>query len=141
MRPIRSTEGPVNTAYKSRGVEPQRRIDTSKILRTTARKSVADYIEKPKRSTIVRKANRLTNSREKLIPKAPIARLFKEVMDDYTQKSNFRITREALEVIRTATEEYLVSFFEQCNILAVHAKRVTVMPKDIATLKELWKYR
>jgi histone H3 len=30
-----------------------------------------------------------------------------------------------------AAEAYLVGLFEDCNLLAIHAKRVTILPKDM----------
>ena len=37
----------------------------------------------------------------------------------------------ALEAIQEAAEQYLTSIFEDNNLAAIHAKRVTSMPKDI----------
>ena len=37
----------------------------------------------------------------------------------------------ALAALQEATENFLVGLFEDVNLLAVHAKRVTVMPCDI----------
>ena len=37
----------------------------------------------------------------------------------------------ALAALQEAAENYLVGLFEDVNLLAVHAKRVTIMPHDI----------
>ena len=37
----------------------------------------------------------------------------------------------ALAALQEATENFLVGLFEDVNLLAVHAKRVTLMPCDI----------
>ena len=37
----------------------------------------------------------------------------------------------ALAALQEAAENFLVGLFEDVNLLAVHAKRVTVMPHDI----------
>ena len=37
----------------------------------------------------------------------------------------------AVEAMRTAAEDYLVRLFEDANLCCIHAKRVTLMPKDI----------
>ena len=37
----------------------------------------------------------------------------------------------ALAALQEATEKFLVGLFEDVNLLAAHAKRVTVMPRDI----------
>ena len=41
----------------------------------------------------------------------------------------FQLT--ALAALQEAAENYLVGLFEDVNLLAVHAKRVAVMPRDI----------
>jgi histone H3 len=42
-----------------------------------------------------------------------------------------RYTGEALAAIQEATEAYLVEVFEDTNLLAIHAKRVTIFSKDM----------
>uniref|UniRef100_A0A7S4QDQ4 Core Histone H2A/H2B/H3 domain-containing protein n=1 Tax=Alexandrium monilatum TaxID=311494 RepID=A0A7S4QDQ4_9DINO len=42
-----------------------------------------------------------------------------------------RFESQALLALQEAAEAYLVGLFEDANLCAVHAKRVTVMPKDI----------
>ena len=37
----------------------------------------------------------------------------------------------AILALQEATEAFLVHLFEDANLCAVHAKRVTIMPKDI----------
>jgi len=39
--------------------------------------------------------------------------------------------------LQEAAEAYLVSLFEDVNLLAIHAKRVTIMPKDVAIARRL----
>jgi histone H3 len=36
-----------------------------------------------------------------------------------------------------ASEAYLVSLFEDTNLCAIHAKRVTIMPKDIQLARRI----
>ena len=48
-----------------------------------------------------------------------------------------RYTASAIDALQHAVENYLVDMFEHSNILAIHAKRVTVMPSDIHTLKRV----
>ena len=51
--------------------------------------------------------------------------------------SQIRVSTEAIKLLRTAGEAYMVEVFAQCNLLANHAKRVTVLPKDHALVKHL----
>ncbi len=40
-------------------------------------------------------------------------------------------------VLKEACEAYLVSLFEDTNLCAIHAKRVTIMPKDIQLARRI----
>ena len=39
--------------------------------------------------------------------------------------------------IQEATEAYMVGLFEDTNLCAIHAKRVTIMPKDIQLARRI----
>ena len=45
--------------------------------------------------------------------------------------------RAALKALQEATEAYLVGLFEDTNLCAIHAKRVTIMPKDIQLARKI----
>lgn len=40
-------------------------------------------------------------------------------------------------VMQEAAEAYLVGLFEDTNLAAIHAKRVTIMPKDIQLARRI----
>ena len=44
----------------------------------------------------------------------------------------------ALAALQEAAENFLVGLFKDMNLLAVHAKRVTVMPHDIRLALRIW---
>ena len=46
-------------------------------------------------------------------------------------KEQYRIQASACLAMQEATEQYLVGIFEDANLCALHAKRVTIMIKDI----------
>ena len=46
-------------------------------------------------------------------------------------RADFRIASAAVAALQDAAEAYLVGLFEDTNLCAIHAKRVTIMPKDI----------
>ncbi|MCO5560530.1 hypothetical protein L7F22_014145 [Adiantum nelumboides] len=70
-----------------------------------------------------------------LIHNAPFARLVKEIMQSY--RMTYQIQGIILEAMQEATEYQLVSLFEDTNLCAIHAKRVTIMPKDIALARQI----
>ncbi|KAL2632906.1 hypothetical protein R1flu_004385 [Riccia fluitans] len=65
-----------------------------------------------------------------LIPRLPFARLVKEISHSLSRDVT-RWTAEALTAIQEAAEGHLVNLFENGNLCALHAKRVTIMPKDL----------
>jgi histone H3 len=46
-------------------------------------------------------------------------------------KADFRYQSSAIGCLQEATESYLVGLFEDTNLCSIHAKRVTIMPRDI----------
>ena len=64
-----------------------------------------------------------------LIRKLPFQRLVREIAQDY--KTDLRFQSAAVLCLQEAAEAYLVGLFEDTNLCAIHAKRVTIMPRDI----------
>ena len=48
-----------------------------------------------------------------------------------------RFQSTAIGALQEAAEAYLVSLFEDTNLCAIHAKRVTIMPKDIQLARRI----
>jgi histone H3 len=70
-----------------------------------------------------------------LFRKLPFYRLVREVMGDFNTKLN--IQAYAVLALQEASEAYLVGLFEDTNLCAIHAKRVTIMPRDIQLARRL----
>ncbi len=66
---------------------------------------------------------------ELLMRKAPLQRLVREIACGI--KSDLRMQSTALLALQEAAEAYLVGLFSDTNECALHAKRVTIMPKDM----------
>lgn len=62
------------------------------------------------------------------IPRMAFKRLCKEVFQEF---GNYRLKPEALDALQMISEEYLVELFDYARLCATHAKRVTIMPKDL----------
>ena len=52
-------------------------------------------------------------------------------------ESDIRWQSHAMLALQEASEAYLVGLFEDTNICAIHAKRVTIMPKDIQLARRI----
>ena len=86
---------------------------------------------------------------EPIIPRLPFQRLVKEIAQNYKveRKHSFdvrifttisdRWQSIALEALRCASEHYIVGLFEDSNLCAIHARRVTLMVRDIQLARRL----
>ena len=69
-------------------------------------------------------------STELLIRKIPFQRLVRQIVYDM-KGMDYRFQSTALLALQESAEDFLVNMFDQCNQIAIHGKRQTVMPKDI----------
>ncbi|KAF8235611.1 putative histone H3 [Tricholoma matsutake] len=83
----------------------------------------------------LREIRRYQKSTEVLIPKMPFQRLVREIAHDF--KMDLRFQSSAIMALQEAAEAYLVALFEDTNLAALHAKRVTIMPKDMFLARRL----
>ena len=70
-----------------------------------------------------------------LICKLPFQRLIRELTQKF--KVDVRFQSSTLMALQEAAEAYLVRLFEDTNLCAIHAKRVTIMPKDIQLVRRI----
>ncbi|KAL8274493.1 hypothetical protein Esti_001653 [Eimeria stiedai] len=73
------------------------------------------------------------NSTELLIPRSPFFRLVREVAQKFTPPyaGMYRFTSAALDALQCASEAFVTGLLEDSNLCALHARRVTLMPKDL----------
>jgi histone H3 len=127
------------TARKSTGGKAPRKAVASK--GTTARKKAPEVggVKKPHRfrpgTVALREIRKYQKSTELLIRRLPFQRLVREIAQDY--KTDLRFQASAILALQEATEAYLVGLFEDSNLCAIHAKRVTIMPKDIQLARRI----
>ena len=70
-----------------------------------------------------------------LIRKLPFQRLVREIAQDF--KTDLRFQSAAILCLQEAAEAYLIGLFEDTNLCAIHAKRVTIMPQDIQLARRI----
>jgi len=70
-----------------------------------------------------------------LLRQLPFQRLVREIAQDF--KNDLRFQTQALMALQEASEAYLIKMFEDANLCAVHAKRVTIMPRDIQLARRI----
>ena len=96
-------------------------------------------LKKPMRykpgTVALREIRRYQKTTELLIWKLPFARLVREVAQDF--KTDLRFQRNAIGALQEAAEIFLISLLEDTNLCAIHAKRVTIFPKDMQLARKL----
>ncbi|KAM7297664.1 GM13629 [Ixodes scapularis] len=131
------------TTISTGGKAPHKQLATK-----AARKSApaTGGVKKPHRyrpgTVALREIRRYQKSTELLIRKLPFQRLVREIAQDFKTDLRFPSSavmalQEASEAYLEASEAYLVGLFEDTNICAIHAKRVTIMPKDIQLARRI----
>ena len=114
-----------------------RRLITDKAARKTA--PAMGGIKKPHRyrpgTVALREIRKYQKTTELLIRRLPFQRLVREIAQDF--KSELRFQMSAVSALQEAAEAYIVGLFEDTNLCAIHAKRVTIMPKDMQLAKRI----
>ena len=99
---------------------------------------------KPRRyrpgTVALREIRKYQKTTHHLIPKRPIQRLVREIAQDLN-KGDFRFSSGSLAAIHEALEAFVVGVLEHANLCSIHAKRVTLQPKDIQLVMRLWRDR
>ena len=76
-----------------------------------------------------------------LVFRLPFQRLVREIVQDMAGLNgivgNIRMESLALLALQEAAETYLTVLFEEANLCAIHAKRVTIMPRDIKLVRRI----
>ena len=121
------------TARKSTGGKAPRKQLATKAARKSA--PASGGVKKPHRyrpgTIALREIRKYQKSTELLIRKLPFQRLVREIAQDFRPDGDLRFQSTAILALQEAAEAYLTGLFEDTNLCAIHAKRVTIMPKDI----------
>ena len=126
------------TARKSTGGKAPRKRLATKAARRSA--PATGGIKKPHRyhpgTVALCEICRYQKSTDLLIRKLPFQRLAREVLQDLNQPGfrrhdveRFRST--SMLAMQESVEAFSVGLFEDANLCAIHARRVTIMPKDM----------
>ena len=112
-----------------------------KSMKIAARKSAPMLmgIKRPRHfrpgTVALREIRKFQKSTELLIRKLPFQKIVREIAGEF--KCNLRFQSQAILALQEATEAYIVGLFEDTNLLAIHAKRVTIMPKDMQLARRI----
>ena len=111
------------------------KVPKKKLLRKATRKNLPKFrkVNKKRRCrpgvNALREIKRYQKSVNLLVRKLPFQRLVREIALSYN--SELRFQAHGLLALQEACEAYLVGLFEDTNLCCIHAKRVTIMSKDM----------
>jgi histone H3 len=110
-----------------------------KQLATKQARKMPPLLKRPHRyrpgTVALRQIRKYQKTTDLLIRKLPFQRLVREIAQDFKNDARFQST--AMLALQEAAEAYLVALFEDTNLCAIHAKRVTIMPKDIQLARRI----
>ena len=115
-------------------------------FRISSKKSIATHQQGERRhrfrpgTVALREIRKYQRSTDLLIRKLPFQRLVREISQDIkrsTRDEPVRFQSSALLALQEAAEAYLVGLFEDTNLCAVHARRVTIMPRDMQLARRI----
>lgn len=96
-------------------------------------------VKKPHRfkpgTVALREIRKYQKSTDLLLKRLPFQRLVREIAQDF--KNDLRFQAQAILALQEATEHYLTHLFEDTNLCALHAKRVTIYPKDVQLARRI----
>jgi histone H3 len=124
------------TAKKATGGKAPRKQVASKAARKSP--SGSGGVKKPHRyrpgTVALREIRKYQRSAELLIRKLPFQRLVREISLDFKNDLRFQ---SAVLALQEAAEAYLIGLFEDTNLSAIHAKRVTIYPRDLQLARKI----
>ncbi|KAI9718887.1 MAG: histone H3-like centromeric protein hH3v [Candelaria pacifica] len=86
----------------------------------------------------LREIRRYQKGTELLLRKLPFSRLVREIaLNLMPSGENLRWQSQAIQALQESAEAFMVHLFEDTNLCAIHAKRVTIMQKDIQLARRI----
>ncbi|KAI5181716.1 histone H3 [Nematocida sp. AWRm80] len=126
------------TARKSTGGKaPRKQLATKAARKSTPSGAVAT--KRPHRfkagTVAVREIRKYQKTTDLLIRKLPFQRLVREVASEH--KADVRFQSSSILAIQESLENYITGLFEDGNRCAIHAKRVTLMARDLHLVNKI----
>lgn len=88
----------------------------------------------------LREIRRYQRTTDLLLLKLPFSRLVREIALGVLPTdvgASLRWQSQAIQALQESAEAFLVHLFEDSNLCAIHAKRVTIMQKDIQLARRI----
>ena len=83
----------------------------------------------------LREIKKLQRSTELIVPRLPFQRLVKEIAGQHDR--DLRFSAQGLLALQESAESFMTGLFEDSYMCTIHAKRVTLMPKDVQLARRI----
>ena len=126
-------------AGKPKSAKPTASQKASKSPKKSQKTTASQKERKERRNkpgtVALREIRKYQKSTDLLIRKLPFQRLVREIAGEF--KHDLRFQSSAVIALQEASEAYLVGLFEDTNLACIHAKRVTIMPRDVQLARRI----
>ena len=117
-------------AAKAKTAAAKKSVKSKAIKKSAPASGGMKRVKKTKPGTVtLREVKKYQKSTAMVLPRAPFQRLVRQICTDMDHELRFQSM--ALQALQEASEAYIVGVFEDTNLCAIHAKRMTVMKKDM----------
>lgn len=120
-------KAPLTAAQKAQNKRERERAKKRKEMKERG-EEVPKARNKPG-TVALRNIRKLQKSTDLIIPKANFKRVAQEIMQEF--RTDARFGADALSLLQTVVETYMVDVLEDTNLCAIHANRQSIMPKDV----------
>ena len=83
----------------------------------------------------LREIKRYQKGTDTLVPRAPLQRLVKDITHKYKPEARYSLS--AIEAVHQCIEAYMVGLFEDTGLCAIHARRKTIMTRDMRLARRI----
>ena len=130
-----------NDAKRSKSIssknEDEKKLEKEKKDYNKNRKSVYAYNRRNKIETSARTSGLREMDNKLEIPKKAFARVVSDITETMYPHQNYKFSLRGIAALHIAAEDYLIGLFEDSYLCALHAKRVTLMAKDMTLARRL----
>lgn len=102
------------------------------VVQERKRKPTEKELQRKKNTRLNKEIKRLQAQQSHFLPYKPMRRLCLEITQKYSRhEDDARLTRGAIDALRTISEEFITELLGDGYLLTQHAGRVTLQPKDV----------
>ena len=124
------------TGLKRMNLAPRKQLATKAARKSAPASGGVKKTHRYRPGTVaLREIRKYQRSTDLVIRKMPFQRLVREIAQEF--RTDLRFQSTAIMALQEAAEAYLVGLFEDTQACAIHAKRCTIMPKDMLLARRI----